>query len=87
MLSKRVVAGVGFLEVAGEKVYGGLDVALAHHLVRMDVAAGDRDRDRGIPPCRRWTPAASVPQGKYLPLVRDIPRARLSSGVLEEPGV
>ena len=37
-----VVAGMGLFEVAGEEVYGGLDIGGVHHLVRgVDVAAGN----------------------------------------------
>src|SRR5215208_1758018 len=86
---KRVVSGVGFLEVVGEKVYGGLDVALAHHLVRgMDVAAGDRERDSGYSAVQALDArGVGAAEGQYLRLVRDILALGYPLEVLEEPGV
>src|SRR5215211_7881533 len=72
---ERVVAGVSFLQVACEQVYGRLHVLLAHHLVRgVDVAAGDRERDGGdtavqaLDPCRYvHTPRAGSRSGAGCP--------------------
>src|SRR5215213_10199732 len=69
-----VVAGVSFLQVAGEEVDAGLHVRGVHHLVGgVDVAVGMESVIEGMPPWRRWTPPASVPPWGSISIWCEIP--------------
>ena len=84
-----VVAGVSFLQVAGEELDAGLHVRGVHHLVGgVDVAGRYGERDRGDAAVEALDPTRiGAALGQYLHLVRDPLALGYRAQVLDELGV
>src|ERR687894_1476196 len=86
---QRVVAGVGLFKVAGEEIYGRLDVRGVDHLVRgVDVAAGNGEGDsRNTAVEALHAAGVGAAGGQYLHLVGDALAFGYPAEVLDELGM